>query len=47
MKLIHKIEKGLNEQGFVTTINSFGDKSATWIDIYSTEKQRQKEKSIV
>ena len=46
MKLIHKIEKGLNKQGFVTTINSFGDKSATWIDIYSTEKQRQKEKSI-
>jgi hypothetical protein len=46
MKLIQKMEKRLNEQGFVTTINSFNDKSATWIDIYSTEKQRQKEKSI-
>lgn len=46
MKLIDKINKGLREQGFFTTINSFGDKSATWIDIYESKKKRQNEKSI-
>jgi hypothetical protein len=45
-KLINKIDKQLNDQGFYTTIDQFGDNSGKWIDIYQTSKQRSKGNSI-
>lgn len=46
MKLIEKIEKELKEKGFKVSIETFADKSGSWIDIFTSKKNMNKSKSI-